>query len=98
MTAQKKRKKGSKKPHSIDAHVGSRVRLRREELDMSQEVFAKKLNLTYQQVQKYEKGTNRIGASRLFKMSLVLDVPMTYFFEDMSLATRLAPFPKWGSA
>ncbi|MBI1779231.1 MAG: helix-turn-helix transcriptional regulator [Proteobacteria bacterium] len=72
------------KPNPIDVHVGGRVRLRRTLLGMSQEKLGEALGLTFQQVQKYERGTNRIGASRLFDLSRVLDVPVSYFFEDMA--------------
>src|SRR5215510_4278859 len=74
----------SDKPNPIDVHVGSRVRLRRTLLGMSQEKLGEAIGLTFQQVQKYERGANRIGASRLFDLSRVLDVPVSYFFEEMS--------------
>jgi transcriptional regulator with XRE-family HTH domain len=67
----------------IDAHVGSRVRLRRTLLGMSQEKLGDALGLTFQQVQKYERGVNRIGASRLFDLARVLDVPIGFFFDDL---------------
>ena len=67
----------------IDAHVGSRVRLRRTLLGMSQEKLGEALGLTFQQVQKYERGVNRIGASRLFDLARVLDVPIGFFFDDL---------------
>jgi transcriptional regulator with XRE-family HTH domain len=67
----------------IDAHVGSRIRLRRTLLGMSQERLGEALGLTFQQVQKYERGVNRVGASRLFDLSRVLDVPIAFFFDDM---------------
>ena len=70
------------KPHPIDVHVGSRVRLRRTLLGMSQEKLGEAIGLTFQQVQKYERGANRIGASRLFDLSRVLDVPVSFFFDD----------------
>lgn len=70
-----------KVPNPIDKHVGSRVRMRRVLLGMSQEKLGEALNLTFQQVQKYEKGTNRIGASRLQQISKTLNVPPAYFFE-----------------
>ena len=70
-------------PRPVDAHVGSRVRLRRTMLGLSQEKLGDEIGLTFQQVQKYERGTNRIGASRLYELSRVLDVPVSYFFEDM---------------
>lgn len=72
-----------KQPSSIDAHVGSRVRLRRMLIGMSQEKLGELLGLTFQQVQKYEKGANRIGASRLFDISQILGVPVSYFFDDV---------------
>ena len=71
-----------KKPNPIDIHVGSRVRLRRNMLGMSQEKLGEMLGITFQQIQKYEKGTNRVGASRLQAISSVLNVPVSYFFED----------------
>jgi transcriptional regulator with XRE-family HTH domain len=84
----------SGKPNPIDVHVGARVRLRRTLLGMSQEKLGEALGLTFQQVQKYERGANRVGASRLFDLSRVLDVPVSFFFDDMteeveSLSPRL---------
>lgn len=70
-----------KAPNPIDKHVGSRVRMRRMMLGMSQEKLGDALGLTFQQVQKYEKGTNRIGASRLQQISDILQVPVSFFFE-----------------
>jgi len=70
-----------KSPNPIDKHVGSRVRMRRMMLGMSQEKLGERLSLTFQQVQKYEKGTNRIGASRLQQISNILQVPVSFFFE-----------------
>ena len=70
-----------KAPNPIDKHVGSRVRMRRMMLSMSQEKLGDALGLTFQQVQKYEKGTNRIGASRLQQISAILQVPVAFFFE-----------------
>lgn len=70
-----------KAPNPIDKHVGSRVRMRRMMLGMSQEKLGDALGLTFQQVQKYEKGTNRIGASRLQQISHILQVPVSFFFE-----------------
>lgn len=72
------------KPRPVDVHVGGRVRLRRTMLGMSQEKLGKAIGLTFQQVQKYERGANRIGASRLFELSKVLDVPVSFFFDDMA--------------
>lgn len=71
-----------KQPNPIDIHVGSRVRLRRMMLGMSQEKLGESLGITFQQIQKYEKGTNRIGASRLQHIARVLTVPVSFFFED----------------
>ncbi len=71
------------KPSPIDVHVGTRIRLRRTLLGMSQERLGEALGLTFQQVQKYERGVNRVGASRLFDLSRVLDVPISFFFDDM---------------
>ena len=68
-------------PHPVDTHVGSRVKLRRMILGMSQDSLGKSLGLTFQQVQKYEKGVNRIGASRLFELSDLLEVPIQYFYD-----------------
>src|SRR6059036_2438198 len=72
-----------KAPNPTDKHVGSRVRMRRMMLGMSQEKLGDALGLTFQQVQKYEKGTNRIGASRLQQISLILQVPVSFFFEGV---------------
>src|SRR5256714_12611645 len=74
-------------PNAIDIHVGSRIRLRRTLLGMSQEKLGEAIGLTFQQVQKYERGANRIGSSRLFDLARVLDVPVSYFFEEMTAET-----------
>lgn len=71
-----------KKPNPIDVHVGSRIRLRRNMLGMSQEKLGESLGITFQQIQKYEKGTNRVGASRLQAISSIMSVPVSFFFED----------------
>ena len=71
----------SDKPNPIDVQVGSRVRLRRNMLGLSQEKLGTAIGLTFQQVQKYERGANRIGASRLHELSRVLDVPVSFFFD-----------------
>ena len=76
-----KRAMVKKAPNPVDKHVGGRVRMRRMMLDMSQEKLGDALGLTFQQVQKYEKGTNRISASRLQHISHVLQVPVPFFFE-----------------
>ena len=73
---------GKKTPNPIDVHVGSRVRLRRTMQGMSQEKLGEALGVTFQQVQKYEKGTNRIGASRMQQIAQALKVPIAFFFED----------------
>ena len=79
----RRRRQKSDKPNPTDVHVGSRVRLRRTLLGMSQEKLGEAIGLTFQQVQKYERGANRVGASRLFDLSRVLDVPVSFFFEDL---------------
>lgn len=73
----------TKAPNPVDKHVGSRVRMRRMMLSMSQEKLGDGLGLTFQQVQKYEKGTNRIGASRLQQIANILQVPVAFFFEGI---------------
>ncbi len=73
----------SGKPNPVDIHVGARVRLRRTLLGMSQEKLGEAIGLTFQQVQKYERGANRVGASRLYDLSRVLEVPVSFFFDDM---------------
>src|SRR5260370_18155605 len=77
-----------KAPNPIDRHVGSRVRMRRLMLGMSQEKLGDALGLTFQQVQKYEKGTNRIGASRLQHLAQILQVPVAFFFEGAPQAGK----------
>lgn len=71
------------RPDPVDSHVGSRVRLRRTLLGMSQEKLGNAVGLTFQQIQKYERGLNRIGSSRLYQFSKVLDVPVAFFFDEM---------------
>ena len=71
------------KSHPVDVHVGARMRQRRTLLGMSQEKLGTAVGLTFQQIQKYERGSNRIGSSRLFEFSKVLDVPVSYFFDEM---------------
>jgi transcriptional regulator with XRE-family HTH domain len=70
-------------PNPVDVHVGNRMRMRRMLVGMSQEKLGERLGLTFQQVQKYEKGTNRVSASRLFHVAQVLGVPVQYFYEDL---------------
>ena len=82
----------SGEPNPVDVHVGQRVRMRRTLLGMSQEKLGEAVGLTFQQIQKYERGANRIGASRLWDLSRVLDCPMSFFFEDMNEQTdKLSP-------
>jgi transcriptional regulator with XRE-family HTH domain len=83
--------KGSRRANPIDVHVGTRVRLRRMLLGMSQEKLGERLGLTFQQVQKYEKGVNRIGASRLYELARVLGVSVSYFYDEApELISQLA--------
>lgn len=70
-------------PNPVDVHVGARLRMRRTLLGMSQETIAERLGLTFQQVQKYERGTNRVSSSRLFDLCKILNVPVAYFFDEM---------------
>lgn len=73
----------ARQAHPVDVHVGGRVRLRRVFLGYSQEKLANALGLTFQQIQKYERGANRISASKLYELSRILNVPVTYFFEGV---------------
>jgi transcriptional regulator with XRE-family HTH domain len=81
-------RRASGKPNPVDVHVGARLRLRRTLLGMSQEKLGEAIGLTFQQVQKYERGVNRVGASRLYELSRVLDVPVSFFFEDFAPAAE----------
>ena len=85
--------RGSRRPNPIDVHVGGRVRFRRMLLGMSQEKLGEKLGLTFQQIQKYEKGINRIGASRLFDLAQVLGVPVQFFYEEAPAGESQAAMP-----
>jgi transcriptional regulator with XRE-family HTH domain len=78
----------SGQPNPIDVHVGARIRLRRTLLGMSQMALGEAIGLTFQQVQKYERGANRCGSSRLYDLSRILDVPVSFFFDDMTDATK----------
>ncbi|MEJ2122424.1 MAG: helix-turn-helix transcriptional regulator [Alphaproteobacteria bacterium] len=78
-------------PHPIDVHVGNRVRQRRSLLGLSQNQLAETLGITFQQIQKNERGTNRIASSRLFQLSCILDVPVSYFFQEMPLTLSTDP-------
>lgn len=75
-------------PRAVDMHVGARLRLRRTLLGISQEKLGESVGLTFQQIQKYERGANRIGASRIYEFSHVLDVPVAYFFDEMNDDTK----------
>ncbi len=86
MRRRTKKQTSRKGPNPIDIHVGARVRLRRNLLGLTMQTLAKAVGVTYQQLQKYERGVNRIGASRLFNLGQVLDVPISFFFEDLSPA------------
>lgn len=83
------------KPNPIDIHVGNRLRLRRTLLGLSQQRVGEALGLTFQQVQKYERGTNRIGASRLWDLAGVLDCPVSFFFDEMDEKTADASPRNW---
>ena len=84
----------SKRPNPIDVHVGTRLRLLRVKAKLSQQAIGKMLGLTFQQIQKYEKGTNRIGASRLQQIAAILQVPVAFFFEGApDPAARSAAMP-----
>src|SRR3954469_15434291 len=85
-------------PNPIDVHVGHKLRLRRTLLGLSQQKVGEALGLTFQQVQKYERGANRIGASRLWDLSGVLDCPISFFFEEMDERTAGVPSPSNGDA
>lgn len=92
MTEEDEPERNSRRANPMDVHVGGRVRMRRMLLGMSQEKLGEQLGLTFQQVQKYEKGVNRIGASRLFEMAKVLGVPVQFFYDDAPYgASGLAP-------
>lgn len=82
------KKYSSNNPNPIDKYVGSRIRFRREQLGYSQEKLGVSVGVTFQQVQKIEKATNRAGASRLFDISRVLDVPVSYFFDGLEVGPK----------
>ena len=75
--------------HPVDVHVGTRLRQRRALLGMSQTALGKAVGLSFQQIQKYERGSNRMGSSRLFEFAKVLNVPVSHFFEEMTSAVSL---------
>lgn len=84
--------RGSDIPHPVDVHVGQRLKLRRTLMGMTQGKLGESIGLTFQQIQKYERGANRVSSSKLWQLSNVLDVPISYFFGDMSESVREA-FP-----
>jgi transcriptional regulator with XRE-family HTH domain len=79
-----------KSPHPVDVHVGGRLKILRKLRKMSQSKLGDQIGLTFQQIQKYEHGANRVGASRLHELSQVMDVPISYFFDDMPESTPKA--------
>ena len=85
-------------PSPVDMHVGARIKLRRALLGMSQERLGDALGLTFQQVQKYERGANRVSASRLYDLARVLDVPVNFFFDDFAEGGRQAAASAFGFA
>ncbi|WP_425485361.1 helix-turn-helix domain-containing protein [Azospirillum oleiclasticum] len=90
--ARKRGRRGSPESWSVDAHVGQRVRMRRTLLGMSQERLGEAIGLTFQQVQKYERGSNRISAGTLYRLSQVLDVPVSFFFDNYrDMQSNVAP-------
>jgi len=99
-TVRKRGRRGSPESWSVDTHVGQRVRMRRTLLGMSQEKLGEAIGLTFQQVQKYERGSNRISAGTLFRLGQVLDVPVSFFFdsyEDPQGKFRSRPVADGGS-
>jgi len=100
MLAQKIKKTGlrSDNPDPVDIHVGYRMRVRRNLLGLSQEQLGKALGLTFQQIQKYERGVNRMGASRLHQIAHILSVPVGYFFEEILETSPSAPQAGEGEA
>ncbi len=85
----KKTELRSENPDPVDIHVGARLRMRRNLVGLSQEQLGKALGLTFQQIQKYERGINRMGSSRLFQIAKTLSVPIAYFFEEMPTSISL---------
>ena len=83
----------TKHPNSIDVYVGGRVKFRRKQLGLSLRAVAEKLGLSFQQMQKHEKGVDRIRVSRLYALAAILDVPLTFFFDGVELTQRLERIP-----
>ena len=88
--------RGTGIPNPVDVHVGARVRMRRTLLGMTQTSLGEAIGLTFQQVQKYEKGTNRISSSRLYDLARTLDVPIEYFFDDMPTVVAASSLAQGG--
>lgn len=82
---------GKRGPDKVDVHVGHRVRVARQARNITQEALAHRLGITFQQVQKYEKGSNRLSASRLHQIALIMNVPITFFFEGVDAAGKIDP-------
>lgn len=89
---------GASNPNPVDIHVGGRLRMRRSLMGMSQEALAESVGLTFQQVQKYERGANRVSASRLYQFSKILDVPVSYFFERYGEGDKKSGILNYGLA
>lgn len=89
---------GAENPNPVDIHVGGRLRMRRSMMGMSQEALAESVGLTFQQVQKYERGANRVSASRLYQFSKILDVPVSYFFERYGEGDKKSGILNYGLA
>ena len=85
-------KSDTKRTEPVDTYVGSRLRLQRTLMGMSQEKLGNSVGLTFQQIQKYERGLNRIGASRLYQFCKALDVPVSFFFDEMPGDMGSQPF------
>ena len=92
------RRSGNRKANPVDAHVGTRIRLRRLLLGLSQEELGRAVGLTFQQIQRYERGDNRVGASRLFELATALNVPVSFFYDDIAQAAAGLPPVQLGSA
>jgi transcriptional regulator with XRE-family HTH domain len=96
MATQARKTKGT--PDPVDIHVGQRLRVRRSLLGLSQEKLAESIGLTFQQIQKYERGMNRISAGRLYQFSKILDVPVTYFYDQLGNAAKTYSSANYGLA
>ncbi len=96
MVIQARKTKGT--PDPVDVHVGQRLRVRRSLLGLSQEKLAESIGLTFQQIQKYERGMNRISAGRLYQFSKILDVPIAYFYDQLSSAAKVYSSASYGMA